>query len=442
MKFQGSLEPVLSAKLGAPGIQLISLLQCNTLQLDELLRETVLDNPFLSLDPVDPPAGRRDDYRRHSSRAPNEEKDPYDPFQTIAAQQALDLYDHLFIQLDGSQAAPPVKKAAARLILFLDTGGRLISELSVIAAAFDIPPGDLAQALQLIQSFEPAGVGARNLSECLCLQLARRGNDDPYAEEIAQNYLEDLAQKRYAHIAEKLGIGEQQVHQSCRLIRSLDPRPCAAFQRKEPAVYVVPDAQAEYCDGVWNVYCNDHVLDRLHYGAPRSYERLVSDPEAAAWLSEKRREAKSLIHCIQKRQETLMGLLQFLLNYQSDNARDPSQPLRPLLLSDLSRITGLHLSTVSRIVGGKYIAMPYGTRTLQSFFSKRHAASGQSIDEINAAIAALIAAEDRAHPLSDAALCSQLEQSGISIARRTVAKYRENLGIPCAAMRRKGNSCL
>ena len=440
MKFQEALEPVLSAKLGAPRIQLISFLQCNTIQLDELLREAALDNPFLSWDINESLVNQKNFYRYHSLHTSSEDSDSYDPFQTVAAQQSLDLYDHLFIQLSVSKAAPSVKKAAARLIPFLDTGGRLITELSVIAAAFGIFVDDLGQALQLIQSFEPAGVGARSLSECLRLQLARMDNDDLYAEEIVQNYLEDLAQKRYAYIAEKLRISEQQVQESCELIRSLNPRPCAAFKRNEPVAYVVPDAWAEYRDGIWNVHLCDNALDHLRYSSSLPYDHLSLDPQAATWLSEKRREARELVLSIQKRQETIISLLQFLLDYQTDNALDPTKPLRPLLLSDLSRITGLHLSTVSRIMSGKYVALDYGTRPLQSFLSKRHAASGQSTDEICVAITKLIAAENPAHPLSDAALCSKLEEAGVSVARRTIAKYREHLGIPSSSVRKNGKN--
>ena len=437
MKIQKSLQPVLSQKLGAQGIQLITFLQCNALQLEELLSDTVLDNPYLTLDPAEVLRNRKDDRRPSFSPPLSENLDLRDPFQNIAAQEALDLYDHLFIQLAVSRAAPQVKKAAARLISYLDTSGRLISSIPVIAAAFDMPVHTLEEALRLIQSFEPAGVGARDLSECLSLQLERLERNDPYAREIVQNHLEDMAKGNDMRIAEKLGTTERQVRQSCKLIRSLNPRPCAAFQRSAPVPYVVPDAWAEFSNGRWNLYLYDDILQRLRYNTPALCKHAEEDREAAAWLDEKKRDAKRIFYCVQKRQETLMNLLQFLLDYQSDNAKDPARPLRPLLLSDVSRAMGIHLSTASRMVQGKCITMAYGTRTLQSFLSKRHAASGQSMDKISVSIADFIAKEDRAHPLSDAMICDRLQKMGVAVARRTVAKYRENLGIPCASMRKK-----
>lgn len=447
MQIDSKQSVSVTTKLSALGIQFISLLEFNTLQLENYINNAVLENPFLILDPpysdetVPTPARMQDECCHSFYENDAEERDP---FRTIKAKPSMDLYDYLSFQLQAVCASPHIKQYAGLLLQYIDTRGRFIVTIDTIAHAHNLPLPPLRKALALLQSLEPAGVGANDLSECLALQLQRNKCQDPNAFVIVNCFLEELARNDLKSIASKMNIPLPQIKRSCAVVRSLNPDPCEDFQDHYNTIYIYPDAYAQYADGFWQIHLSNTIMERLRFCPDLPYDIPAPDGAVTQWLNERQSNAQLLISDIQRRNATIRSLMEYVINYQCGNALNNRSPLQPLTLSDISNTTGLHISTIGRIVKGKVICFPSGCRPLASFLSKH--IRNTSVHGVKMALADLVSSEDASKPLSDQQLSDRLAEHGIVVSRRTVTKYREELGFSNAAKRKalqkKGNATL
>lgn len=411
-----------SAELSQQTVQLLTLLPLTVQQLEERIQDAVEENPFLALEASeDAEAGR---WRQRSLH--RREDEPADALERARSRHRdVDLHSHLAMQLRLCRTDEELRTLALGLLGWLDTHGTLITSLENLSAALSRPLSRLEEALALIQSLEPEGVGARDLGERLSLQLRREDCRDPYACRICQEHLEDMAAGRVGKIARALGCTTAEVERSFALIRTLDPDPCAAFESPETPVYVRPDVYAEPGEQGWELRSASGLAERLRRC---SYQLEVeADDAAALWIRSRRQEAEMLLNSVRLYRHTVFAVTAYILDVQRENALDATRPLRPLRLEDIAAATGLSVSTVSRVVQGKIVALPQGSRALRSFLSKGR--GKHSVDQLQRHIQELCALTP---PLDDAAIAERL-----SLPRRTVAKYRLELGIPPARDRRK-----
>ena len=311
-----------------------------------------------------------------------------------------------------------------------DADGYLRTDVSALG-----PAALVDAAVQIVQRLDPPGVGARTLSECLCLQLQALG-ESGLACTIAEHYLEQAGHHAFAAIAASEHVPLAAVQEAYRQIQSLSPYPCAEFSRAQDDGYVVPDVLLQEKDGVLSVAVNRAYTPELSVSSfYRSLVRETDDPEARQYIVKKVSQAEWLISCIRQREETLLRCCQEILKRQLPYFRS-GQALAPMTMQDIAQAVGLHTSTVSRALSGKYIQTPQGVRMLRSLFSAKLAGGEVSGVMAQQAIAVLVQQEDKHAPLSDQALAERLQVQGIDISRRTVAKYRQLLQIPSAATRR------
>ena len=309
-------------------------------------------------------------------------------------------------------------------------------ELEDLSQASRLPLSALEQGLHLIQSLDPAGVGARDLSQCLALQLQRRGETGP-ALEIVLHHLERLGRKQYHAIAQEMGISQKEVLRAQSLIQELDPRPGAAFASRDETSYLVPDLVVIQDEQGLTVAYQDSYLPGLHLsGYYCKLQKQSADPEVKQYLTDKIKQARWSIQAVEQRRSTLLYCAQFIVRRQESFFR-PGGHLSPLRLADVAQELSIHESTVSRAIREKYLQCSRGVYPLSFFFSREGGTEGTSVHQIKERLRQLVDQENKKHPLSDQKLCEQLEAEGCAISRRTVAKYRDELGIPSASGRKE-----
>ena len=297
---------------------------------------------------------------------------------------------------------------------------------------------ELRRSIARLQTLEPAGVGAADLSQCLYLQLQRIGDDGP-ATQIVLHHLEALARNRYHQIAQTLHISQEEVRRAQQRIRQLDPRPGRQFSPPEPAPMVYPDVFVVEQEGEF--VCDDHRRPAPMLHLNRYYQdlyRQTDDPEVKKYLAEKLVQAENVLFALRQRESTMLRCARFVTAGQQAFFRDGPRALRPMYMTEAAQALDVHLSTVSRAVKDKYLQCRQGVFPLSYFFSAP-APDGSDVSRraVLLQLRELIGGEDKAHPLSDEKLRCLLEQKGCVLSRRTVAKYREELGIPGTAGRRE-----
>jgi len=434
-------------------IQRLEVLQMGALELREYLQELSQENPVVDLnDHPAPPDTERDDPRLQHLRwlADNDRQNRYyqglweyedDPIARIGVGGGLEesLPQFLSRQVDKLRLDGDTARTVRFLASCLDGDGYLRPPLSELSADSGIPLPLLERGAAVLRTLEPAGVGADSLSQCLALQLERAGVDGP-ALAIVRDQLEPLARCRYRFIADRLGIPVDQVLAALKTIRELDPRPGAVFDQPGQTPYVYPD--------LFVVEENGRFTARARAGEPafqiNSYYRglLASSgqPEVRDYLRRKVQAAQDVLGAIAQRRDTLLRCAQAIVDRQADFFRRGEQALRPLRMADVADAVGIHESTVSRAVREKYLQCSRGGYPLSYFFSR--SATAQNPDSkvggtaARALLRRLIDQEDKSRPLSDQRLGEAMAQLACPISRRTVAKYREELGIPSASGRR------
>ena len=351
------------------------------------------------------------------------------------------LADHLRPQIALALPHPVQGLIANRLLDRIEPDGYVREPLCDIAAQLGVPLASVRRVLSRLQTLEPAGVFARDLPECLALQLRERDRLDPAMAALLA-HLDLLATRDWPALRRACGVDAEDMAEMVAEIRALDPRPGLRFaapdpEPAEPDVLVGPGP-----GGAWVVTLNPAAVPRVlvdrHYHAE---VRAKADPKAKAFLDTALHEAGWLLRALDQRQRTILKVATEIVRHQSAFLARGAEGLRPLSLKDVAEAIDMHESTVSRVTANKTMACPRGVVPMRAFFgaalASAHDEDGVSAGAVKARIAALVAAEPAAKPLSDAALAKALGAEGTAVARRTVAKYREALGLPSSAQRRR-----
>lgn len=398
--------------------------------------ETPLDIEPAALDPESAPGdadwGRAADGGGAGGEAPDFENRGGDG-PTLA--------EHLLAQIGAAAHDAREALIAARLVGELDEAGYFTGELRALAADLGVPHAEIERALALIQSLEPTGVGARTLAECLTLQAREADRYDPCMARLIDN-LEALARGDVARLKRLCEVDDEDFADMLAELRGYDPKPGLRYGGGREAA-VVPDVLVSPGkDGGWTIALNEDSLPRLvvNRGYYLELKHGCTDRRAQAWLGEQLAEANWLIRALDQRARTILKVAAEIVKRQAGFFREGVTAMRPLILRDVAEAIEMHESTVSRVTSNKYLACPRGTFEMKYFFSSGVAAAdgeGASSQAVKARIRALVQAEEAKAILSDEALAALLKAEGLDLARRTVAKYREAIGIGSSAERRR-----
>ena len=436
----------------------IAILRMSAQELSEYARKCVEENPFFDdddwVEPRHPLAPER--YSQDVSADALFEKrghgspETFDAERSDLSQRSFSfdrflaegdtLDEHLLEQLRLQADGPRAKAIGEYLIGNIDGNGYLRIAVDQAAASLGVPEQEVSQVLALVQQFEPTGVGARNLAECLLLQLQKSGKLTPLLERLIKSHLVEFETRTPAAIARDMGISLAQLGEALDVIRSCNPRPASQFGR--PSRPIWPEVVVTSCDdGMYEVSLQDFYLPHLKINPTyRAMASHVKEHETETYLSEKLKEAESPIDGINFRHATLYKVACCMVQMQVEFFEKGYDCLRPLTMAQVAEATGVSESTVSRISNGNYMQTPRGVFELRFFF---HSSAYQGTDRVVSSVSVkhrigeLVDREDPSNPLSDQAISEALEREGVSVSRRTVNKYREELGIPARAARRR-----
>jgi RNA polymerase sigma-54 factor len=434
----------------------LEILQAGTLELSQLVRQALETNPVLedqteiiSLDDdgSDPEEADSleymnetdDDWRDRtilegkSSPWTNEDEERRQRmYDSIVAPETLP--QHLQHQLDLSMVDPEIREAAQVILGNLDERGFHDLPIKTLGIRMGLKPKHLDEALKLVQSFDPAGVGVSGIPESLLLQLERTTGRETIEYKIVRDHLEDLARKRHPQIARALGTNVERIAEAASRIGRLTPNPGGEFDPTGNP-YILPDVIIERDDDRnWYARLTGEHLPNLRIND--FYKDMIgkngTDAKARQFLRDQIRDGRSLIHAISLRQETILAIAHKFIEHQPLFLMKGPRHLRPLTMNDIADELSLHATTISRAVAGKYVLTPHGLMEMRAFFATGYQTSdGAEVSNagVREAIQQLVAAENPAKPLSDEILMKALDKQGIMVARRTVAKYREQLSI-------------
>lgn len=458
--------------------QAIKLLQLSRLELNQVINQEMLENPLLedvaSDLPEDEPTstiseGSGEKKEEETSEAPekgddldlkwedyytdddredggnysapsSEERPSYE--QTLA--RPVSLVDHLLWQLGLSSVTEKEKEIGMVLIGNIDENGYLSTPLEEVCASVKASPDEVEKVLQIIQGFDPSGVGARNLKECLLIQIGQLGLSGSLVETIAKDYLEDLEKKRYQNIAKSCNASVQDVLQASKVIEHLEPKPGRPYYSSEN-LYIIPDVFVVKSEGRYVVLLNDDGLPKLKISP--FYRTLLRSKESVpdttkTYLEEKFRSALWLVRSIEQRNRTIQLVAESIVKFQYEFMEKGVSHLKPLILKQVADDISMHESTVSRVTTNKYMFTPQGIYELKFFFNSSLPRIGNGSENLSSIavremIRKMVAEEDPTRPLKDQEIVERLKDDDIEIARRTVTKYRAWLKIPPANRRKR-----
>jgi RNA polymerase sigma-54 factor len=473
--------------------QAMDMLYMPLLDLQQHLKQELLVNPFLELSddedeteqtedevaeteaeqqadvPEDPPAAAAENETDWEEILLNgfeheggvrEQRDDREQFEAVpVATEGLD--DHLRQQIQLLDLTPRQTYLADEFIGNINDEGYLTAGLDEILTGINdvvtkaaeregrdglaLPLYARAEAeemLEIIQHLDPPGTGARDLRECLLLQLREGGRADSLADRLVREFFDELVAHRWTDVAKKVGVTPNDVQEAADEIAKLNPKPGLARSGKQDN-YVVPDLVVEKIDGQYMVFINDGNLPRLRLS--RTYQQMARDKkqfqgENKEFISNKLNAAQWLIQAIEQRRHTMLKVMHFIVDRQREFFEKGVKALKPLTLREVADAIGMHESTVSRVTNDKYAQTPRGVLPLKFFFSSGlSTVDGEDVSArgIKATIEKLVLEEDVKNPLTDQAIVEILEREGVQIARRTVAKYRDQLGVLSARMRKR-----
>ncbi len=472
-----SLQQILAPQLQ----QSLHLLQVSTLELQSLVQEELQQNPLLEDVPKDEPqveierssedtAAKEKD----ADAAAKEELDFKEEFEVLSKldeewreyfsqtssfgkfsreqeEQRQHFFDslteeeslqqHLIEQLTFLNLEESERKIAELIVGTINDDGYLLTPIEEMAVSSGVSLDQLETALDLVQSFHPVGVGARNLQECLLIQLDRLGKSEGIEASLVQKHLEDLGRRRYPEIARALGVSPQEVQKLADFISTLEPKPGRMFS-SEQHQYVSADVVIQKVNGDYVVVLNNDQIPHLRIS--NAYKELMANPEKAAeakdYIRDKIRAGKFLIKSIHQRQQTIGNIAKVIVDRQHEFLEKGVSCLKPLTMAQVAEEVGVHETTVSRAVANKYMQTPQGLFEMKYFFTPGfETASGAAMSNtsVKEQISQLIEREDTNKPLSDQEIVAILKEKGIPIARRTVAKYRNELNILPSNLRKK-----
>ncbi|OHC00287.1 MAG: RNA polymerase sigma-54 factor [Planctomycetes bacterium RIFCSPLOWO2_12_FULL_39_13] len=478
MKMQSSLMPQLQQKmkLSPQIIQSIEILQLPLLALIEQVQQELVDNPVLEevveekkeedtkeadgtaqesgddvkSDEFDKLGEIADDWRDYYSQTIvrrnnlSEERDQKQEALENTAAKPVSLHDYLMGQLSLIDVPKHLIEACENIIYSIDKSGYMASPLEEIAQFLEKPLliEQIKEALKIVQSLEPPGVGARNLQECLVLQLDKRDTNYQLTKELLLNHLEDIEMKKYPLIAKRTGQRLEVIKKQVDFIRTLNPKPGSIFC-DETIPYVIPEVKVEFIDGKYEVFLIDNTnFPHLHISS--FYKKFLSenssDNSTSQYIQKKIESAKWLIDAIEQRRSTLYKIACKIVELQEDFLDEGIHKLRTLKMQDVADIVGVHVSTVSRAIAHKYIQTPQGIFEMKFFFTggfQNIDGSMESWEAVRQKLSEIIAKENKSNPLSDEEVAERLHDAGVTIARRTITKYRRIMKIPSSRQRKE-----
>ena len=449
---------------------MIKLLELPTLQLEQRVKQEIEENIVLEEDvqPQEEDEGtisvdeyiREDDTPSYKSRINNFSKD--EKQRPINITEGRSMQEYLIEQLSFRELSAEERSVVEFLVGSIDEDGYLrrdmesISDDVAFSLGIETSVEELERLLGIIHQLEPAGIGARNLQECLMLQMNQRRVDTPakrLASRILSSHFDEFVKKHYEKLIARLGVTEDEFRDAIDEIKHLSPKPGNLYSdgALDSSPYIIPDFNIDYHDGQFDLSLNSYNIPEIKIN--RRYVDMMRDMVAAdGTVSDKNREAvqfvkskidsaKWFISAIKQRHDTLMRTMQEILSFQQEYFKDGDKSkLRPMILKDIADRTGLDVSTISRVVNSKYAQTHFGIILLKSLFSEAmQTESGEVVSsyEIKNILQRCIDEEDKRHPLTDETLMNILNAKGYCIARRTVAKYREMLDIPVARLRKQ-----
>ena len=448
--------------------QAITVLQLSSLELSTYIEQQFEENPLLELKEEEveraesdvaeakqvEPADERKEYDMdweeyfhdssdlgmiHQERVQDQPDYSYENFLS----QAPTLSEHLLFQLSTSPCQFRERLIGEYLIGNIDENGYLCVSLREVASKLNIDESEAYQALTLVQGFDPTGVGARDLVECLLIQVNQLGIKNDILEQLIKEHLVDLSKGKVNHIAQALGISVQEVQKAADLLKTLDPKPGRNFANLNDTRYIVPDIFLEKVEGEYIILVNDGTIPRITINT--TYRSVLSkdkncDSRTRRFVETKLNAAAWLIRSIEQRRLTLYKVAKCLVELQRDFLDHGVKYLKPLNLKKVAGLVNLHESTVSRATSNKYIQTPQGVFDMRYFFStglNNSAGTTTSAESIKKMLQEIVAGEDTRSPLDDLKISELFKQKGISISRRTVAKYRDELNIPAIRKRKR-----
>ncbi|MBL9216419.1 MAG: RNA polymerase factor sigma-54 [Opitutaceae bacterium] len=351
------------------------------------------------------------------------------------------LQQHLMQQAELTEAPSRTIEALRFLVGSLDDRGYLTSSLPDLALLANLPLESMQEAAKLLKTFEPAGIGAESLAECLLIQLAQKGREKSVAARIVRDHFDLLVRRRIPDLARKTGLAPEVIQEAIGEIGTLDPAPGRRFADDANRV-VVPDVSVEKENGEWKIILNNDYIPRLRLS--NTYKELIAKgrltKQESDYLREKLRSGKFIINAIEQRQRTIERITREIIKHQNEFFEEGVAKLKPLTMTQIADIIGVHETTVSRALANKYIKTPHGVFEMKYFFTSGYQSqAGEAVanTSVKEMIADIIAGEDPGKPLSDQEIVSLLDSKGLKIARRTVAKYREELGLLPSNLRRR-----
>ena len=466
--------------------QAMDLLYMPLLDLQQHLKQELLNNPFLEMvepeedeeneneaeteveataeqqekqqsDEIDWEEILLDGFDAGGRKEEHEEREYYEPVTV----DSRDLADHLRDQITLLDLSPRQVVLAEEFIGNIDEDGYLKASIEDIVIGVndmvqqaaeredrdedDLPmysDEEAADMLATIQNLDPPGVGARDLRECLMLQLREAGLEQSVPYRLVRDCFDELINHRWSEISKRFGISPSDVQKAADEIQKLDPKPGIKYSDLSDN-YIIPDLIVEKIDGKYHVFLNDANLPRLKLS--KTYQEIARDKkkfegESKEFISNKLNSANWMIQAIEQRRQTMLKVMNYIVDRQRDFFEKGVQFLKPLTLREVAEVINMHESTVSRVTNEKFVQTPRGVLPLKFFFSSGLSTTGGedvSARGIKAQIQKLVADEDARHPLTDQAIVNILKQNGVQIARRTVAKYRDQLGVLSARMRKR-----
>jgi RNA polymerase sigma-54 factor len=478
-----SLQQKLLQKLSPQQIQVIKLLEIPTLQLEQRIKKELEENPVLELESDTPETS--DDANEDNEQAEseddefsyddylNEEEDDIPTYKTSTNNYSKDdkyvdipfsvgvtFHENLRDQLSMINLSEEDSQLAEYIIGNIDDDGYLRRDLMAISddLAFnlnmEVPEEKLEEVLKVIQQLDPPGIGARNLRECLLLQLNRKKNGShDLARSIVKDYFDEFTRKHYEKIKKKLDLSDEELKNGIEQVLKLNPKPGSSYSNphNKSNQHIIPDFILENVDGelvlslnqqnVPDLKINDSYLDMLRGLVEHNKQKNKNQKEAMMFVKQKVDSAKWFIDAIRQRNHTLLLTMSEIIDFQKEYFKEGDETkLRPMILKDIAERTGLDISTISRVSNSKYIQTHFGIFALKYFFSEglqKDDGEEVSTREIKKILQECIDNEDKHKPLTDEKLTQILKEKSYNIARRTVAKYREQLDIPVARLRKK-----
>lgn len=426
-------------------IQSIKILKYNLMELDGYIKDQIKDNPVLEQQTpsweVQLKNNYREDYGAGTAKWDDSNDNNYSFENFVTTEESLD--EHLMMQLEISTKSKNVLTIGEYLIKSLDENGYLKVKLKTVAETLGVELETVKKTLSLIQTFDPYGVGARSLAECLFLQLRQAGILDRKYIEMLKNHMDDFSANKLKKISKEMKLPLEEIQQMADVLRHLDPKPGKQYDNDSEKQYIVPEIMVEETDGKYIAVFQDDSTPKLIISS--YYETVLAehreDPEVVRYIKSRIEAANRLISSIEKRKQTIKKVADAIVEYQQDFFRKGEKNIKPLTLKMIADKIDMHESTVSRTVTGKYLQCKLGVFELKYFFSAGIKTNGSdkalASNSIKVYIKEIISQEDPKRPVSDQKLTDILNGKGIGISRRTVTKYREAMNIPASSMRKR-----